>query len=62
MTRSVAPDSRPDAGRPEIPRLTRDVLQMRVVQRAAAELKRGLPVLIEGRAPLAVLAAETASA
>lgn len=62
MTSSVAPDSRPDAGRPEIPRLTRDVLQMRVVQRAAAELKRGLPVLIEGRAPLAVLAAETASA
>jgi GTP cyclohydrolase II len=40
----------------------RDTLKMRVVQRAASELKRGLPVLIEGRAPLVVLAAETAGA
>jgi GTP cyclohydrolase II len=44
------------------PPLGRAALQRRVVQRAAAELKRGLPVLIEGRAPLVVLAAETAGA
>jgi len=33
----------------------------RAVQRAAAELRRGLPVLLLGEAPLALLAAETAS-
>jgi GTP cyclohydrolase II len=46
----------PDPAQP----LDRSALRRRVVQRAAAELKRGLPVLIEGRSPLVVLAAETA--
>jgi GTP cyclohydrolase II len=36
------------------------LLRQRLVQRAAAELKRGLPVLIEGREPLVAIAAETA--
>jgi GTP cyclohydrolase II len=61
MTRHLASDPGQPAIQTAIAPLTRQTLQMRVVQRAAAELKRGLPVLIEGRAPLVVLAAETAS-
>ncbi len=38
------------------------VLRLRVVHRAVAELRRGTPVLLDGAAPLAVLAAETAGA
>ncbi len=37
-------------------------LQIRAVHRAVADLRRGTPVLLEGAAPLAVLAAETAGA
>ena len=38
------------------------VLQLRAVHRAAADLKRGTPVLLEGETPLVVLPAETAGA
>ena len=38
------------------------VLRLRAIHRAAAEQRRGTPVLLEGEAPLVVLAAETASA
>jgi GTP cyclohydrolase II len=37
-----------------------DVLRLRTVHRAAADLRRGTPVLLTGEAPLIVLAAETA--
>ena len=37
-----------------------DVLRLRAVHRAAAELRRGTPVLLTGAAPLILLAAETA--
>jgi GTP cyclohydrolase II len=37
-----------------------DVLRLRAVHRAAAELRRGTPVLLTGEAPLILLAAETA--
>ena len=37
-------------------------LQVRAVHRAAAELRRGTPVLLRGSSPLVVLAAETAGA
>ena len=37
-----------------------DVLRLRTVHRAAAELRRGIPVLLTGDAPLILLAAETA--
>jgi GTP cyclohydrolase II len=37
-----------------------DVLRLREVHRAAAELRRGTPVLLMGAAPLILLAAETA--
>src|SRR4051812_11865752 len=37
-----------------------DVLRLRTVHRAAAELRRGTPVLLSGGAPLILLAAETA--
>jgi GTP cyclohydrolase II len=37
-----------------------DVLRLRQVHRAAAELRRGTPVLLLGEAPLILLAAETA--
>lgn len=37
-----------------------DVLRLRMVHRAAAELRRGTPVLLTGEAPLILLAAETA--
>ena len=37
-----------------------DVLRLRQVHRAAAELRRGTPVLLMGKAPLILLAAETA--
>jgi GTP cyclohydrolase II len=37
-----------------------DVLRLRDVHRAAAELRRGTPVLLLGKAPLILLAAETA--
>jgi GTP cyclohydrolase II len=37
-----------------------DVLRVRTVHRAAADLRRGTPVLLSGGAPLVVLAAETA--
>jgi GTP cyclohydrolase II len=37
-----------------------DVLRLRDVHRAAAELRRGTPILLLGRAPLVLLAAETA--
>lgn len=36
------------------------VLRLRAVHRAAAELRRGTPVVVTGEAPLVVLAAETA--
>ena len=39
----------------------RDTLRLRAVHRAAAELRRGVPVLLRGPVPLVVLAAETAS-
>ena len=37
-----------------------EVLRLRTVHRAAAELRRGTPVLLTGEAPLVLLAAETA--
>jgi GTP cyclohydrolase II len=37
-------------------------LRLRAVHRAAAELRRGVPVLLGGREPLVVMAAETAGA
>jgi GTP cyclohydrolase II len=37
-----------------------DVLRLRMVHRAAADLRRGTPVLLTGEAPLILLAAETA--
>ncbi len=37
-----------------------EVLQLRTVHRAAADLRRGTPVLLTGEAPLLLLAAETA--
>jgi GTP cyclohydrolase II len=37
-------------------------LRLRAVHRAAAELRRGVPVLLVGREPLVVMAAETAGA
>ena len=37
-----------------------EVLRLRTVHRAAADLRRGTPVLLTGEAPLLVLAAETA--
>src|SRR5271165_4014948 len=37
-----------------------DVLRLRTVHRAAADLRRGTPVLLTGQAPLILLAAETA--
>ena len=37
-----------------------DVLRLRSVHRAAADLRRGTPVLLTGEAPLILLAAETA--
>ena len=39
-----------------------DILRLRAVHRAAAELRRGTPVLLDGDAPLVVLAADTAGA
>ena len=39
----------------------RDTLRLRAVHRAAAELRRGIPVLLRGPVPLVMLAAETAS-
>ena len=39
-----------------------DLLRLRAVHRAAAELRRGTPVVLQGPAPLAVIAAETAGA
>ena len=39
-----------------------DVLRLRAVHRAAAELKRGTPVLLRGEEPLVLLPAETAGA
>jgi GTP cyclohydrolase II len=47
---SVAAAAAPDA----------DVLRLRTVHRAAADLRRGTPVLLTGGAPLILLAAETA--
>src|SRR6185503_2476608 len=45
-----------------IPIVTSDpeMLRLRMVHRAAAELRRGTPVLMTGDAPLVLLAAETA--
>ena len=37
-----------------------DVLRLRAVHRAAADLRRGTPVLLTGEVPLILLAAETA--
>ena len=37
-----------------------DVLRLRAIHRAAAELRRGTPVLLTGETPLVLLAAETA--
>jgi GTP cyclohydrolase II len=37
-----------------------EVLRLRTVHRAAAELRRGTPILLTGKAPLILLAAETA--
>src|SRR3974390_2236028 len=37
-----------------------DVMHLRAVHRAAADLRRGTPVLLAGEAPLILLAAETA--
>ena len=49
------------AGSPPLP--ARDVAsRLRAVQRAAGDLKRGVPVILGGPAPLVVMAAETASA
>jgi GTP cyclohydrolase II len=39
-----------------------DVLRLRTVHRAAAELRRGIPVILQGEHPLIVLAADTAGA
>ncbi len=39
-----------------------DVLRLRTVHRAAADLRRGIPVLLSGEATLVVLGAETAGA
>ncbi len=39
-----------------------DLLRLRSVHRAVSELRRGVPVLLLGPAPLVILAAETASA
>jgi len=47
----AAPIAAPDA----------EVLRLRTVHRAAADLRRGTPVLLTGASPLVVLAAETAS-
>lgn len=38
------------------------LLRLRTVHRAAAELRRGVPVLLDGPAPLAIVAAETVGA
>jgi GTP cyclohydrolase II len=38
------------------------LLRLRAVHRAASDIKRGVPVLLEGAAPLVLVAAETASA
>jgi GTP cyclohydrolase II len=46
------------AGAPVLP--DADVLRMRAVHRAAADLRRGTPVLLTGEVPLILLAAETA--
>ena len=46
---------------PETPPLA-EVLRLRSVHRAAAELRRGTPVILQGAGALAVLAAETAGA
>jgi GTP cyclohydrolase II len=37
-----------------------EVLRLRTVHRAAADLRRGAPVVLAGEAPLVLLAAETA--
>jgi GTP cyclohydrolase II len=50
---------KPSAGIP-IMTLDPDMLRLRRVHRAAAELRRGTPVLMTGDAPLILLAAETA--
>jgi GTP cyclohydrolase II len=52
QTAGPDPDSRPEPA----------VLRLRTVHRAAAELKRGIPVLLLGDAPLVLLPAETAGA
>jgi GTP cyclohydrolase II len=40
---------------------TEDRLRLRLIHRAASELRRGVPVILGGDAPLVLLAAETAS-
>ncbi|MBN8872071.1 MAG: GTP cyclohydrolase II [Rhodospirillales bacterium] len=47
---------------PTTPPLPPESLRLRRIHRAASELRRGLPVLLEGAAPLVLLAAETAGA
>ena len=51
--------ARPGAGAP-LDAPDPDVLRLRTVHRAAADLRRGTPVLLTGEAPLILLAAETA--
>lgn len=58
MTQSIATAEASDQ-RPDSPRM--DVARLRAVFRTATELRRGVPVLLTGGAPLVLLAAETAS-
>ncbi len=60
MTGPSASEPSLPSGRPEVSSGTA-LLRLRAVHRAAAELRRGTPVLLAGEAPLALLAAETAS-
>ena len=67
---SAPPDSVPDPTRPRADtpkaseRITsdRDVLRLRAVHRASAELRRGIPVVLRGGQPLVIMSAETAGA
>ena len=52
----------PQPGADAAPPVDSALPRLRAVHRAAAELRRGTPVLVQGTSPLAVLAAETAGA
>jgi GTP cyclohydrolase II len=49
-----------EASNPPVTQSYSDVLRLRTVHRAAADLRRGAPVLLTGDTPLILLAAETA--